>query len=109
VVIVDCFSQPQVRPGHFVIACGDGNSSLVSLRWSRWGPASAVATGLNEVNDCKPYCAAGRFHSYPVTVRLDQPRSWKKHPQKRYTQMRLVYTHGSPYGHQRTVTYQLWP
>ncbi|MFE2431657.1 hypothetical protein ACFXJ5_33615 [Streptomyces sp. NPDC059373] len=109
VTVVDCFSQPRVRPGHFLIACGDGNSNLVSLHWSRWAQTSAVARGFNEVNDCKPYCAAGRFHSYPVIVRLDHPRPWKGHPAKRFTRMSLVYTHGSPDGLHRTVTYSLWP
>jgi hypothetical protein len=106
--IVDCFSQPQVRPSNFLLACGDGNSILVSLQWSQWDPTSAVARGVNQVNDCKPYCAAGTFHSYRVIVRLDHPQPWKNHVHKHYTRMRLIYTHGSPDGFQRTVTYTLW-
>src|SRR5689334_15826746 len=68
-VIVDCLWHPHVRPADFVIACGDGNSVLSSVHWSQWGAGSAVAEAVNQVNDCKPYCAAGRFHSYPVVVR----------------------------------------
>ena len=30
----------------------------------------ASATGTEHVNDCVPYCAAGRFYSYPVNVVL---------------------------------------
>jgi hypothetical protein len=108
-VLVDCLWHPQVHPGDFMIACGDGNSRLTSLRWSRWGSDSAEAKGFNVVNDCKPYCAAGKFHSYPVIVRLDHPMSWKKHPQmQHYTQMSLLYTNGRPEGFARTVSYPLW-
>jgi hypothetical protein len=108
-VIVDCFWHPEVRPADFLIACGDGNSRLTSLEWSHWGTNSAVAKGVNMVNDCKPYCAAGKFHSYPVIVRLDHPKPWKKHPQQRhFTQMKLTYTDGRPDGFARVVTYPLW-
>ncbi|MEU1534728.1 hypothetical protein [Streptomyces fagopyri] len=108
-VILDCFSHPQVEPGDFVLACGDGNSRLISLQWSRWGANSAVATGINVVNDCKPYCAAGTFRKYPVTVRLDRPQAWKNNPQSsRYTRLTLLYTDTEPAGYAQTVTYPLW-
>ncbi|MEV0977563.1 hypothetical protein [Streptomyces sp. NPDC049915] len=108
-VLVDCLWHPRVRPADFILACGDGNSRLGSLHWKRWGTGSAVAEGVNAVNDCKPYCAAGRFHSYAVKVRLDQPKPWKKHPQTRhYTRMTLTYTDGRPSGFERVVTYPLW-
>ena len=108
-VIIDCLWHPRVRPAQFVLACGDGNSLLHSLHWSRWAPKSAVARGFNEVNDCKPYCAAGTFHSYAVIVRLDHPKPWKRHPHLRqYTRMNIVYTGGRPEGFRRVVTYPLW-
>ncbi|MCX4912399.1 hypothetical protein [Streptomyces sp. NBC_00687] len=108
-VLVDCLWKPDVRPTNFILACGDGNSRLVSLHWSHWNQSSAEARGVNVVNDCKPYCAAGRFHSYPVVVKLDHPQSWKKNPhQRHYTQMTLVYTHDRPAGFDRTVSYPLW-
>jgi hypothetical protein len=108
-VIVDCLWKSHVRPGDFMLACGDGNSRLSTLHWSQWGADSAVASGVNVVNDCKPYCAAGKFHSYPVTVRLDHAQSWKKHPGvQHYTQMSLVYTDSRPSGFRQTVVYPLW-
>ncbi|MFF2996069.1 hypothetical protein ACFVTC_16055 [Streptomyces sp. NPDC057950] len=108
-VLVDCFWHPQVEPGNFVLACGDGNSRLTSLRWSSWDANSAVATGVNAVNDCKPYCAAGTFREYPVTVRLDRPQAWKKNPQiSQYTRLRLSYTDSKPAGYGQTVSYPLW-
>ncbi|MER5209673.1 hypothetical protein ABT063_03540 [Streptomyces sp. NPDC002838] len=107
-VLVDCLWKPQERPADFMLACGDGNSRLTSLDWSRWDAKSAVAKGRNVVNDCEPYCAAGTFHSYPVVVRLDQPEPWKKHPQLRhYTRMTLTYTDDRPERLASVVTYPL--
>ncbi|MBX9392072.1 hypothetical protein K4749_00270 [Streptomyces sp. TRM72054] len=108
-VLVDCFWHPEVRPTEFMLACGDGNSRLDRLEWSRWDGRAAVAKGVNWVNDCKPYCAAGRFHSYAVTVRLDDPKPWKKNPDLRqYGKISLTYTDGRPEGFPKVVTYPLW-
>ncbi|MFJ1547475.1 hypothetical protein [Streptomyces sp. NPDC088246] len=61
------------------------------------------------MNDCQPFCAAGRFHSYPVIVRLDRPDSWKKQPElKRFTRLQLTYTGDRPSQTPRDVTYKLW-
>lgn len=108
-VLVDCFWHPQIRPSDFMLACGDGNSRLASLDWSRWGADEARAKGVNWVNDCKPYCAAGRFHAYPVTVRLDHPEPWKKRPQvSHYSRITLEYTDRRPAQYAQTVSYPLW-
>jgi hypothetical protein len=108
-VLVDCFWKAKARPDAFILACGDGNSRLAGLRWSQWDDKAAVARGTSLVNDCKPYCAAGRFHSYPVEVRLEKPAPWKKNPQvKQYTQITLHFTDGRPSGYGKQVTYPLW-
>ncbi|MDH6622458.1 hypothetical protein M2271_000245 [Streptomyces sp. LBL] len=108
-VLVDCFRKPHVRPAAFLLACGDGNSRLISLRWSHWGTGKAVAKGRNVVNDCDPYCAAGTFHSYRVVVRLDRPERWSGHPGLRhYARMKLAYPDGRPRGSASVVAYPLW-
>ncbi|MGW7522323.1 hypothetical protein [Streptomyces sp. NPDC054783] len=108
-VLVDCMWQQNVRPTDFILACGDGNSRLVGLRWSQWSPDGASARGVNMVNDCKPYCAAGRFHGYRVTVRLDEPKPWQKHPSvQHYTRMTLTYADERPEGFKQVMTYPLW-
>ncbi|MET7982003.1 MULTISPECIES: hypothetical protein [unclassified Streptomyces] len=108
-VLVDCLWHPDVRPTDFILACGDGNSRLTSLHWSHWNQHSAVAQGVNLVNDCKPYCAAGKFHSYPVVVVLDHAQPWKKKPQvQHYAQLTLIYTHDHPDGYAHKVSYPLW-
>ncbi|WP_217168169.1 hypothetical protein [Streptomyces sp. AC512_CC834] len=107
-VLTDCAGQPQVRPEAYILACGDGNSRLVSMHWYRWDANAAVGRGTNAVNDCDPYCAAGAFHSYPVTVRLDRPRAGEQDTgQRHYTRITLTYTDGRPDGAPRTVTYPL--
>lgn len=108
VVVVDCFSQAQVRPEEYLLACGDGNNRLVGLRWDTWGPRTATATGTDLVNDCRPYCAAGRFRAYPVTVTLGDPQAWPEHPEvERFTTIRLVYTDTAPSPVPKDVTYKL--
>ncbi len=107
-VVVDCFSQAQVRPEEYLLACGDGNNRLVGLTWDTWGPKAATAKGTDMVNDCKPYCAAGRFRSYPVTVTLSSPEPWPDHPDvQRFTAIRLVYTDTAPAPVPKDVTYKL--
>ncbi|MFF9497670.1 hypothetical protein [Streptomyces flaveolus] len=107
-VLVDCSMQGEVRPAAFVLACGDGNSRLASMHWVRWDAAKAAGRGYNAVNDCKPYCAAGTFRSYPVTVRLDRPQAREQDPgEQHFTRMTLTYTDGRPDGFPRVVTYPL--
>ncbi|MGX1274096.1 hypothetical protein [Streptomyces phaeoluteigriseus] len=108
-VLVDCLWHPKVRPADFILACGDGNSRVISLKWDHWNARSAKATGVNVVNDCKPYCAAGTFHAYPVVVRLDKAQPWKKDPRtQRYDRIVLEYPAQRPAQFQKVMTYPLW-
>ncbi len=108
VVVVDCFAQAQIRPAEYLLACGDGNNRLVGLPRDTRGQASATATGTDMVNDCRPYCAAGRFHAYPVRVTLSNPQAWPDHPDlRRFTTIRLVYTDTAPDPVPKDVTYTL--
>ncbi|MGP3683515.1 hypothetical protein ACTVZO_02185 [Streptomyces sp. IBSNAI002] len=107
-VVVDCFSEAQRRPKEYLLACGDGNNRLVGLRWHTWGPRTARATGTDMVNDCRPYCAAGRFRAYPVKVTLSHPEAWPEEPGvQRFTLIRLVYTDTAPAPVPDDVTYKL--
>jgi hypothetical protein len=68
-----CAHEPAVRPAQIVLACGDGNFYAAGLRWTSWTSSSATATGVGRQNDCNPYCAAGHFRAYPISVRLSDP------------------------------------
>nr|WSX48445.1 hypothetical protein OG409_05465 [Streptomyces sp. NBC_00974] len=108
VVVVDCSSQAQMRPAEYILACGDGNNRLVGLRWHTWGSKTATATGTDMVNDCQPYCAAGRFRAYPVKVTLSDPQAWPGHPDvQRFTTIRLLYTDTAPDPVAKDVSYKL--
>jgi hypothetical protein len=64
----DCLGKPRVKPASVVLACADGNFSVAKLAWTGWGQAFTAGRGTGMVNDCKPNCAAGHFHSYPVIL-----------------------------------------
>ncbi|GAA0414395.1 hypothetical protein GCM10010357_39560 [Streptomyces luteireticuli] len=108
VVVVDCARNPQVRPGSYMIACGDGNNALASLHWSQWNRSGAVGAGRNLVNDCIPACSSGHFHSYPVSVRLDRARPWAgHHGRSHFTRLSVTYTSARPPHAPRTETFDV--
>lgn len=104
-VVLNCLGHPQVRPGRFTLACADANDYLTGLAWKSWGPRLASATGVQAVNDCMPYCAAGHFHRYPVDVVLWHPAAAGPGSQ-RYTSITLLYpgAHPAYTGSRRPVT-----
>ena len=104
-VVLNCLGHPQVRPGRFTLACADANDYLTGLAWKSWGPRLASATGVQAVNDCMPYCAAGHFHRYPVDVVLWHPAADGPGTQ-RYTSITLLYpgAHPAYTGSRRPVT-----
>jgi hypothetical protein len=84
-IVVDCQGQPQLRPGK------------LGLSWTSWTAGLASATGVQEVNDCLPYCAAGHFHGYPVDVIFWGGTSLHGHPGgQRYTSVTLLYPSTRP-------------
>ncbi len=72
----------QVEPAR-IIYTGDGSGLLAgadvgSLRsrieWTEWTAKLARGTGFNQLDDCEPSCAGGRFHGYPVRIEQWRPR-----------------------------------
>lgn len=61
-------------PHSLVLTCADANYELVHLSWRGWGDPVATAAGSARANDCTPNCAAGHFHSYPITARASSLR-----------------------------------
>jgi hypothetical protein len=116
-VVIGCLSRPEVRPGHFTLACADGDSYLTGLSWTSWTPKRASGHGTQVENDCIPYCAAGHFHRYPVLVVLRGLAALRGDPGTlRYTNVTLIYPGARPpvfNGHRwvqgpATVTLPLW-
>jgi hypothetical protein len=59
----DCSGRPHFKPRTIIVACADGNLSLLKLRWSSWTGKLATGIGVYHWNDCIPACYRGRFHS----------------------------------------------
>jgi hypothetical protein len=97
-VVVGCGQQNQVRPGTFVLACGDGNASLDALNWSAWGSSSALASGVSGFNDCTPNCLSGHAHTFPALIVLWGAKALPGHAGVRYfTEMTIIYTGNRSY------------
>src|SRR6185437_7732435 len=91
-------ATPTVRPKEVIVACGDANFYFTNLRWSAWNATRAVAAGIAHLNDCKPYCAAGHFHTYAIALTLTRPQSCKN-GSREFTRMTWRFTAMRPAGH----------
>lgn len=117
-VVVNCLLKPQTRPSSFILTCADANDVLAHLHWVSWGSAAAFATGTEQINDCTPYCAAGKFINYPVLVDLWRPEPLPGHPGVLYfSRVTRVYTanrpplyfcNGTHTCYPQTSTFSLW-
>ena len=97
-VVVNCAQQTQVRPGTFVLACGDGNASVDSLNWSAWGASSALASGVSGFDDCTPSCVTGHVHTFPALIVLWGAKALPGHAGVRYfSEMTIIYTGNRTY------------
>lgn len=92
----------EVRPDFIMIACADGGDFVESLKWSQWSAVSALGTGIEKLNDCEPSCAAGKFHSYSVKVKLYRVISGQ------FARLRLTYAESRPASRPKTVTFQFY-
>jgi hypothetical protein len=65
------------------------------LHWLSWGGSTATARGYAWINDCRPYCARGRFHPHRAIIRVRRPRHGL------YTRMtiKFKYRHRWAYDH----------
>ncbi len=96
-VVLDCTGQAQVKPGTITLACADNGIGLTHLHWTSWTPELASAYGTEWRNDCKPNCAAGHIHHYPVRAMLWGSATVQGHPaERRYTEATLSYPKGRP-------------
>jgi hypothetical protein len=53
-----------------IVTTGDGSGFVKGLTWSGWGTATALGSGLLEIDNCIPNCAQGTFTAYQATVTL---------------------------------------
>lgn len=101
VTVSNCGDQ-EIEPDFLMIACADGGNYVEHLKWSSWSARMALGTGIEQINDCEPSCAGGKFHSYPVSVRLDRVRSGQ------FARMQMTYTGHRPPHVRRVVSYNFY-
>ena len=95
-------ATPTVRPKEIIVACGDANFYFTNLVWASWNATGATAAGIAHLNDCKPYCAAGHFHTYRIAVTLTRPRSCRNGARE-FTRMTWRFPATHPAGQPRTA------
>jgi hypothetical protein len=81
-----CYNANQ-KPKRVVVSCADANFQLKSLRWHGWNKKKAKAQGKALVNDCRPDCARGTFHTIPARARVSKPYFCRE--ERRYLYRRL--------------------
>jgi hypothetical protein len=118
-VVINCLFKEQTRPSNFILTCADAGDVLAHLHWVSWGPTAAFATATEQINDCTPNCAAGKFINYPVLVDLWRPEPLRGHPGTLYySRATRVYTNNRPplyhcngphTCYPQTATFALWP
>jgi len=89
--------KTQTRPSWTILSCAEEHEGLAHLHWVSWGSDAAFATGVEQINNCTPNCAAGKFINYPVLVDLWRSEPLPGHPGVRYfSRVTRVYTANRP-------------
>lgn len=103
-VMTDCIHL-RTTPRRILFACGDGAFYVDHLTWFRWRTWRAIGGGLFHLNDCRPSCAEGRFHTEWGHIwlrnreRCDPPGKFAfQHVRIRYVG-RLLGRHRTAFGH----------
>jgi hypothetical protein len=108
-------APPKVKPAT-ILYTGDGSgffagakqvskTNFGKIHWSKWTKKKAVGSGANWLNDCKPNCAKGKFHGYPVTLKLTTPK--KVAGKNIFTRMTVTYTQNLPAHAVKTTTWKV--
>lgn len=101
-VIYNC-QRPHYEPSVIIIACGDANTVLRHMRYTRWSHHSAAGTGVMYTNSCTPNCAAGQLIKTATRFKLERPK--RVDGQRRFSRLIAYYVHVS--GQQRRQVFEL--
>ncbi len=107
----DAYNGLQIEPARITYT-GDGTGFLggararnqrAGIHWSSWTAAVARGTGFNQLDDCEPDCARGKFHGYAVRIEL-----WRSETLAGtlvFTRMTIFYERRRPRGEPRHYTF----
>jgi hypothetical protein len=104
--VTNC-NTAQYKPTAITIGCGDGNTFVDKLKWSRWTRANASGNGTYAFNDCSPNCVSGRLKTFAAAVTLSDAKRCSKQKHKVFTEMALTFTGKRPAHTKRTVQLSL--
>jgi hypothetical protein len=91
------------KPKKVILACADAGFRVRGVTWTEWERGEALGRGTGVVNDCKPNCAEGKFHTYPVQLRAFRPRDdGKCAPGRVFTRIRWSFPDKRPQGFPRS-------
>ena len=97
-VVIACINETRIRPGEYILPCGDGTAYLQHMNWSAWGSSSALASGTYIFNNCTPNCADGRGIAFGVLAVLWDAQPWPGHAGVRYfTELTMIFTGNRSY------------
>lgn len=101
----------QVKP-RVIIYTGDSSGFLgganlkgarSSILWTTWNSTRALGSGFNQLDDCEPSCAGGKFHRYPVKIEMWRPRNVAR--TLVFTRLTIFYEKGRPSGEPAHYTF----
>lgn len=93
-VVINCAGKGQVRPGSYILACGDGNAFITRMRWASWGGQAAFGSGTYTFR----VFTAGRNVSFPVLAALWRVQALPGHSGTHYfTRLTLILTGNRTY------------
>lgn len=52
-----------------------GDDAQSGIDWTNWTSSTAEGSGFNQLNDCEPSCAGGKYRGYAVKIELWRPRT----------------------------------
>lgn len=101
----------QVEPAQIVYT-GDGTGLLYGanirnrhsgIHWTKWTSSVALGTGFNQLNDCEPSCAGGKYRGYAVKIEMWRPEALAG--TFVFTRMTIFYEKRRPKGEPRHYTF----
>ena len=95
-------TRAEIRPAYILVACGDANFYVNHVEWSRWTATTSLGAAIAHQNDCRPFCAAGHFRAYRVTIRLFRPEICRSG--RLFTRFTYVFVNATPAGISRKHT-----
>jgi hypothetical protein len=80
-----------------------GAKKIGKLDWKTWNSTDGIASGYQYIDNCRPNCAAGKFATFPVTLKAYRPKKESKY--LFFTRLKVTYTAKEP-AHKKTFTWK---